>query len=330
VKQIAEKAAASIKFLSAELEPFPYSNLEITQIPGLVSQSWPGLIYLSSMAFLDQEDRRALGIRDPYIELLLSRLMLSHETAHQWWGDAVDWISYRDEWIIEAVANYSALLMLEKEDPQSMKIALDYYKNQLLKETGNGIMSDAGPVTLGVRLTSSKFPQAYERVLYGRGTWLIHMLRTMLRQAGGKDNDELFFSALKSLLANSPNHKISTRELQRAFELVLPDSLSYEGRKSLDWFFDTWVNDAAIPQFSLQDVHVVAAGGRVKVSGTIEESHAAKDLVTAVPLYAVNEAGKSQFLAMVFADEAKTQFTLTAPAGTKQILLDPEGTLLRR
>ena len=330
VQQMAEQAAASIKFLSAEMEPFPYSNLEITQIPGLVSQSWPGLIYLSSMAFLDREDRRALGIRDPYIELLLSRLMLSHETAHQWWGDAVDWISYRDEWIIEALANYSALLMLEKEDPQSMKIALDYYKNQLLKETGNGIISDAGPVTLGVRLTSSKFPQAYERVLYGRGTWLIHMLRTMLRQAGGKDNDELFFSALKSLLANSPNHKISTRELQRAFELVLPDSLSYEGRKSLDWFFDTWVNDAAIPQFSLQDVRVVAAGGHVKVSGTIEESHAAKDLVTAVPLYAVNEAGKSQFLAVVFADEAKTQFTLTAPPGTKQLLLDPEGTLLRR
>jgi hypothetical protein len=191
-------------------------------------------------------------------------------------------------------------------------------------------MSDAGPVTLGVRLTSSKFPQAYERVLYGRGTWLIHMLRTMFRQAGGKDNDELFYSALKSLLANSPNHKISTRELQRAFELVLPDSLSYEGRKSLDWFFDTWVNDAAIPQFSLQDVHVVSAGGQVKVSGTIEESHAAKDLVTAVPLYAVNEAGKSQFLAMVFADEAKTQFTLNAPAGTKQLLLDPEGTILRR
>jgi Peptidase family M1 domain len=330
VRQIAEQAAASIKFLSAGLEPFPYSDLEITQIPGLVSQSWPGLIYLSSMAFLDREDRRALGLRDPYVELLLSRLMLSHETAHQWWGDAVDWISYRDEWIIEALANYCALLMLEKEDPQSMKITLDYYKSQLLRETGSGIMSDAGPVTLGVRLTSSKFPQAYERVLYGRGTWLIHMLRTMLRQAGGKDNDELFFAALKSLLANSPNHKISTRELQRAFEQVLPDSLSYEGRKSLDWFFDTWVNDAAIPQFSLQDVRVVAAGGQVKVSGTIEESHATKDLVTAIPLYAVNEAGKQQFLSLVFADEAKTQFTLTAPAGTKQLLLDPEGTLLRR
>lgn len=330
VRQIAEQAAASIQFLSAELEPFPYSNLEITQIPGLVSQSWPGLIYLSSMAFLGQEDRNALGIHDPYTELLLSRLMLTHETAHQWWGDAVDWISYRDEWIIEALANYSALMMLEKDDPQSMKIVLDYYKSQLLRQAGSGIVSDAGPVTLGTRLSSSKFPQAYERVVYGRGTWIIHMLRTMLRQAGGNKNDDLFFAALKSLLADSPSHKVSTRDLQRAFEQVLPDSLTYEGRKSLDWFFDAWVNDAAIPQFSLQDVRIVATGGNVKASGTIEESHAAKDLVTAVPLFAVDEAGKSHFLALVFADEAKTQFTLNAPAGTKQLLLDPEGTLLRR
>lgn len=330
VKQIAERAAANVRFLSGELDAFPYSNLEITQLPGIVSQSWPGLIYLSSMAFLDRNDREALGVRDPYIELLLSRLMLAHETAHQWWGDAVDWVSYRDEWIIEALANYCALLMLEKDDPQSTRIALDYYKNALLKETESGAISNAGPVTLGVRLNSSKFPQAYERVLYGRGTWLFHMLRTMLRQADGKGNDALFFSALKSLLAKAPNHKISTRELQHAFEQVLPASLRYEGKKSLDWFFDSWVNDVSIPELSLQDVHMTPAGGKIKVNGVIEEKHSAKDLVTAVPVYAVGESGKPQFLAFVFADEARSEFTLTAPAGTKELLLDPENTILRR
>ncbi len=330
VQQIAARAAATVQFLSGELDAFPYSSLEITQLPAFLSQSWPGLIYLSSMAFLDRDERRALAFQDPYTELLLSRLMLAHETAHQWWGDAVDWASYRDEWMVEALANYCALMMLEKEDPQSMKTALDYYKTQLLKETPNGIIGNAGPVTLGSRLTSSRFPQAYERVVYGRGTWLIHMLRTMLRQAGGGNNDALFFAALKGLLARSPDHKISTRELQRAFEQVLPPSLNYEGHKSLDWFFDGWVNDVSIPEFSLEDVRVVSAGAKTQVNGTIRESHAAKDLVTAVPLYAVDENGKSQFLAFVFADEPQTAFTLAAPAGAKQILLDPEGTLLQR
>ncbi|HMF92617.1 MAG TPA: M1 family aminopeptidase, partial [Candidatus Angelobacter sp.] len=295
------------------------------------SQSWPGLIYLSSTAFLEPDERRAVGVRDPYVELLLSRLMLAHETAHQWWGDAVDWVSYRDEWIIEALANYSALLMLEREDPQAMRTALEYYKDQLLRDTPSGIMSEAGAVTLGVRLTSSKFPNAYERVLYGRGTWLVHMLRTMLRQASGEPNDALFFAALKKLLARSPSHKISTRDLQRAFEEVLPESLAYEGQKSLDWFFDSWVNGASVPRFALAAVRIAPpVAGSVKITGVIEESHAAKDTVTAIPIFAVDDNGKSRFLAFVFADEVKTEFTLAAPAGTKQLQLDPENTLLRR
>jgi Peptidase family M1 domain len=330
VQQIADQAASTVRFLSAELDAFPYSNLEITQLPALLSQSWPGLIYLSSLAFLEPDERRAVGMRDPYTELLLGRLMLAHETAHQWWGDAVDWVSYRDEWIIEALANYSALLMLEKQDPQAMKTALDYYKAELLKETPSGIVDQAGPVTLGWRLTSSRFPTAYERVLYGRGTWLIHMLRTMLRQAGGNNNDALFFAALKGLLARSPSHKISTRDLEEAFEKVLPPSFTYEGRKSLDWFFDSWVNDVSIPAFSLADVKMVPEARRIKVTGVIRETDAAKDLVTAVPIYVVDENGKSRFADFVFADEPNTAFTLMVPSGTRQILLDPEGSLLRR
>ena len=329
-QQIADQAANTVQFLSSELDPFPYLNLEITQLPGMLSQSWPGLIYLSSTAFLTPDERRALGVRDPYVELLLSRLMLTHETAHQWWGDAVDWVSYRDEWIVEALANYSALVLLEKQHPGDMRTALTYYRGELLRETRNGIIADAGPVTLGHRLTSSKFPDAYERVLYGRGTWLIHMLRTMLHEAGGGAGDAVFFSALKGLLAASPNHKISTLDVQRAFEQVMPPSLGYEGRKSLDWFFDSWVNGNSIPQLSLESVHMTPAAGKLKVTGTILEDHAARDMVTAVPLYAVDATGKSRFLAFVFTDDAKTEFTVTAPASTKQILLDPEETLLRR
>jgi hypothetical protein len=62
----------------------------------------------------------------------------------------------------------------------------------------------------------------------------------------------------------------------------------------------------------------------------IEQAHAAKDQVTAVPVYAVGAWEKPRFVAFVFVDEAQTEFTLTAPAGTKELLLDPENTVLRR
>jgi hypothetical protein len=53
-------------------------------------------------------------------------------------------------------------------------------------------------------------------------------------------------------------------------------------------------------------------------------------MVTAIPVYAVNGQGHSSFLAFVFVDDPSTNFSLTAPAGTKNLLLDPENTILRR
>jgi len=192
------------------------------------------------------------------------------------------------------------------------------------------MLADAGPVTLGPRLTSSKFPDAYEIVLYGRGTWLCHMLRAMLRQASGRNDDSLFFTALKSALAKSPNGKISTRDLQQAFEQVLPQSLFYEGQKSLDWFFDSWVNGTSIPQFLLENIRLIPAEGKVKIKGVIRQDYAARDTVTAVPIYGADKSGHFRFLAFVFADEPSTEFELTAPAGTNDVLLDPDRTILRR
>jgi hypothetical protein len=220
--------------------------------------------------------------------------------------------------------------MLERSNPEKMKLALNRYRDDLLRATPNGPISDAGPVTLGQRLTSSRFPQAFEPVLYGRGTWLIHTLRSMMREASGGQNDALFFGALKGLLAKAPNGKISTRDLQHAFEEVLPPALAYEGQKSLDWFFDSWVNGASIPQFTLSDVHITPSGSQVKVRGIVRQSFADKNMVTAMPVYGVNKDGHSYFISFVFVDEPDQEFQLSAPAGTTGILLDPQGSVLRR
>ena len=37
----------------------------------------------------------------------------AHEVAHQWWGHVVGWASYRDQWISEGFATFSAGLYLQ-------------------------------------------------------------------------------------------------------------------------------------------------------------------------------------------------------------------------
>jgi hypothetical protein len=214
---------------------------------------------------------------------------------------------------------------------------LQKFRDDLLVKNPKGQqLTVAGPVTLGLRLSSSQFPNGYEAISYGRGTWLIHMLRCMLRDAdrgrasrpkGG--GDEAFLRALRKLRTQYEGKPVTTAELISIFESELPSSLWYEGRKSLDWFYEGWVNGSSVPAYGLRDLKFTDKAGSTLVTGTIVQEHAPDSLVTAVPIYS-SASGKNNFLTRIFVEGPETQFHVTAPTGTRKILIDPEQTLLAR
>ncbi len=329
-------SAHALEFYERYFGPYPYGELAITQMPGRVSQGWPGLIFLSSYAFLTPEEKGK--VQPNAVQRLLSDQVIAHETAHQWWGDLVNWYSYRDQWIMEGLANYSALMLLEEHDPAKFRLAMQAYHDELIGKTEKGRpLMDAGPVTLGFRLSSSEFPSGYESVCYGRGTWLFHMLRTMMRdgqeKAGSKKplalENEPFVRALQKLRKNYEDKAITTSDLMHVFESELPESLWYEGHKSLDWFYDAWVNGSAIPSIEIKDLKFADKGKTTTVTGTLVQHDATDTLVTAIPLYA-SIGGKEVFIKRVFAEGEETLFRISAPAGTRKVVVDPEHTLLTR
>lgn len=207
---------------------------------------------------------------------------------------------------------------------------------------------DAGPVTLGTRLESSQFPSGYETILYGRGTWLFHMLRTMLKDAAAQEGgrkgpnkgsaDEPFVRALRKVRQRYEGRAISTSELMDVFAEDLPPSLRYEGKSSLDWFRDGWINGTSLPKLELKAVKFspkvegsgvsgTAVSGAV-VSGIIVQKDAPPDLVTSVPVYAAIVGKQAVLLGRVFADGEETSFRLAAPAWVRKIVLDPNETIL--
>ena len=328
-----------LETLSQESGPYPYQSLVLSQMPGSVSEGWPGLIFLSSYAFLTPEEMSRANI-GPVNQLLYSSLIPLHETAHNWWGDLIVWKSYRDQWLVEALANYCALVAMEKngEGKQAQEV-LDSYRQQLLSLTKEKrLVADAGPVTLGVRLYSSYYPNGYNIISYGRGTWLLHMLRCMLRDAAEKDaragkkspSEEPFFRVLRKLRDQNEGKYFNNRIVQQAFEEELPASLRFEGKKSLDWFFDEWVNGTAIPKIEVKGVKLSTINGHTVITGKIEQKDAPEELVTSVPLYGAIASGKPVLLGRVFADGPETSFRLIGPLGIKKLEMDPEHTILRR
>lgn len=331
--RVGEEAAQALQYFSEHFGPFPYSHLALTQLPGRASQGWPGLVFLSSYAFLSDEERAQLHYDDT--QILLQRMVPAHETAHQWWGDLVSWSSYRDQWMSEGLSQYCTLMMLQEKNPAGFRMVMEEYRRELTHKDAEGRSAEeAGPVTLGTRLVSSRSPEDYEVLTYGRGTWLFHMLRTMLKDAdearssGSGTAEEPFVRALRKVRERYEGRAISTRELMDVFAEELPPSLRYEGKKSLDWFLEGWVNGIALPRLELKGMKYVAKGNRVTVSGSIVQREAPRDLVTSVPVYAVAGGKRLVLLGRVFADGEETGFRLSAPAGTRKVVLDPFDTVL--
>lgn len=121
---------------------------------------------------------------------------------------------------------------------------------------------------------------------------------------------------------------MSTQDMQRAFERAVPKSLFYEGKPSLSWFFDGWVNGTAMPRIELAELHFDRKTSALRASAKLLQKDAPADLVTSVPIYAELPKGELRFVARIFADGDETPFTLTVPAGTRKLVIDPHETIL--
>jgi len=339
VQAVADKAARAITSFSLWFGPYPYGALALTQMPGNLSQGWPGLVFLSSFAFLSPQEQADLHL-DPVARELDSQVLV-HETAHQWWGDLVLWKTYRDQWIAEGLANYASLMILEQQKPAQFRQVLEKYRHDLLNVNNDGErLRDAGPVTLGQRLESSHFPEGYNAISYERGTWLFHMLRMMLRDSEmashsrkGRANpradpDEPFFRALRKARERYAERSMSTEELVQVFEEDLPRPLWYENRRKLEWFLEGWIKGTAIPALEAREVRITEKAGATTVAGVIVQKDVPYDLVTAVPVYATTAGSELVFLGEVLADGPETAFRLPAPSDMRKIVLDPKQTIL--
>jgi hypothetical protein len=333
-QKVADSAAQAVEFFSHKFGPYPYSTLSMTQRPGIMSQGWPGVVFLSSFSYLSEEEKSQLHMGA--ITRTLSSGVIAHETAHQWWGDLITWGGYRDQWLVEALADYSSLMFLETQNPAKFRAVLESYRNDLLLKNKDGeIMMTAGPVTLGDRLSSSHFPKGYEIISYERGVWLFHMLRNMLldaerRTARSKNAEDPFLRTMRIVRDRYAGRPITTNELISAFEEELPRPLWHEGHKSLDWFHETWINGTAVPRFELDEVKFAdQAGPSLMVTGKIIQKDAPESLITLIPVYGV-VAGKNVLLGQVFSDEQEVHFRLPAPEGTRKVILDPNRTVLSR
>jgi hypothetical protein len=330
VKGLGRQIEDSIRYYETLSGPFPYQKLSVSQIPGTFGQGWPGLLYLSTYSYLPAEAQQRAGLSETGQEHF-TELVPFHEVAHQWWGNVVGWDAYRDQWIDESIANYFALLFADTQQriDHSLRVWLARYRQQLVEKSPPAEQpnSEIGALELGSRLTSSKSPAGFEDVIYGKGAWVIHMLREMLRQPGTKNPDARFFALLHTLVTKYSYRALSTSDLQHEVEAVMTPAMDLDGGHSMEWFFEQWVRGTGVPKYRVEySVHSSDKGYVVR--GKLYQDNVPHSFLAPVPLYMGPNSGHATFLGVVVAAGPETSFHFTTQTEPHKILIDPQMTLL--
>ena len=320
LSHLAGEIATAFEFMGRMFGPPPLKTLTVAPIPGTFGQGFPGLVYLSTLSYLEPRERPA-SARGDLQQFFFSDILHAHETAHQWWGNTVLSASYQDDWLMEALANYSALLFVEKRDGgRTLETILGQYRERLLKKDQDGkTLESAGPITWGTRLHSSLTPDAWRGIMYDKGSWIVHMLRRRL-------GDAQFFKLLGEICRRYQYQTLNTEQFRAiAREFLPPRSLDPQ----LEDLFDNYVYGTGIPTLKLH-YSVRGKAPALKLSGTVTQSDVNEDFRVNVPVEIQFGRGKS-LVHWVHVSHEPAAFTLTLKQAPARVVLDPgEATLAKK
>lgn len=218
---------------------------------------------------------------------------LAHELAHQWWGQAVGWKNYHEQWISEGFAQYFAALYAQQtRGDRVFTDMLRQFRKWAFAD------SDQGPVHLGYRLGHIKGdPRVYRALVYNKGAAVLHMLRRLL-------GDDVFFRSLRRLYRDRKFQKAGTDDVERAFEA--------ESGRDLSRFFERWIYGTGLPHITW----------RAKIDGRSATLHfeEAGDQVFDVPVTVtlVYTDGRTKDVVVPIADKVAEQ-TIAGAAAIKQV-----------
>jgi hypothetical protein len=251
-EELLDAVRGPLAYFQSIYGPYPLDELVVVSSPRGFSQGLLGFVTLSTAGIVDWDMWSALlGFED-------RRLLIAHEISHQWWGNLVGWRSYRDQWISEAMANYSALL---------------YERNRLRGRVGDAVgpgpttgwraaletttedgrpLESLGPMVLGVRLNSSLSLAAYDAIVYKKGAVVIDMLARLY-------GEEQFIEMLAELVRLGSGRAVTTEAFLDVLEAL--------GGVELSWFERQYVLGTGIPEITYDASIRELEGGRWLVEG---------------------------------------------------------------
>ena len=290
------RATEIVEVMQRLIGPFPYENLKHVE---------------SSTRFGGMENASAIFYAEkPYVERKMGEGVVRHETAHQWFGDAVTERDWPHLWLSEGFATYFDGVIGAALDGDSVLVnsmradAESYFKSDV---TDRPIV-DSGYAADPIKLLNANS--------YPKGAWVLHMLR-------GTIGDSAFFRGLRTYYRTYRDSTATSADFQRVIEK--------EARANLGWFFHQWLYQPGYPQL---DVTWQYDAGARKVLLGITQRQKPEWGMFRLPLLTLEFRGANGATVRrdvaVRGDSPETSTRVDLPFAPTEVRVDPDGKLLLR
>lgn len=335
-KYALEQTRAQLQLCNLYFGKNAYDEIFITEQPNFnFGQSWPNLVYLPISAYTDSTQRWMLfgQINSKFTGFVQE--VTPHEVAHQWWGHAVGWASYHDQWLSEGFAEFSAGLFLQRAVAGDWrKDYIEFWerlRKRILDTNTFGIApNDAGPLWLGTRLSSPRTESAYQNVTYPKGAYVLQMLRSMMRGNEGDNPDQAFIAMMHDFVDTHREKPATTESFKVVAQKHMTKLMDLQRNGRLDWFFDEWVYGTEIPRYHFDYQIVPAEGGKLKLHMTLSQSEVDQNFAMLVPVFADFGKGMGRIGQIGIIGNTSRSVDVLLPVQPKKIALNSYKEILER
>ena len=211
------KAGEMVRYFASTVGPYPYEKLAHLQS----STRFGGMENASAIFYSDRLFRGS-GAGEG---------LIAHETAHQWFGDAVTEREWPHLWLSEGFATYFAALWTRHSQGDSA------FRAQMAN-IRTAILADINAVVKRpvIDTTVTDLMSLLNRNSYEKGGFVLHMLREEV-------GDSAFFGGVRAYYAKHRHGTALTSDLQAALEK--------SSGKSLGAFFDQWLRRPGYPELDV-------------------------------------------------------------------------------
>lgn len=213
------RAGQMVDYFSRLLGPFPYSNLAHVE-----SRTRFGGMENATAIFYDEK---------LYRDRKLSESLIAHETAHQWFGDAVTEADWHHLWLSEGFATYlSSLWTLQAGGDSAFRATMVKWATEVFgsKESLRPILDTAARDLLGL-LNSNN---------YQKGAWVLHQLR-------GLTGDSAFYTGLRRYYTSYRDSTALSADFARI--------MSQAAGQDLEWYFRQALSQPGYPILEITAGH---------------------------------------------------------------------------